>query len=180
MGEAASAVAGAVDSEDSDFENDDELDGEDGADVAMAGHKSRGGKDDDADSSSDDDSDSDGEGDGGRGVDRLQVNRGIDIPSGVHIPMVSQLAKEDQARDRATKRKSRGAGGNDAEMMEDADETKRRITDFIEQDADEMETHFVENPFIKIREKASRKLLDSKLQMGAEELQEDAEAVITN
>ena len=48
-------------------------------------------------------------------------------------------------------------------MMEDADETKRRITDFIEQDADEMETHFVENPFIKIREKASRKLLDSKL-----------------
>ena len=65
-------------------------------------------------------------------------------------------------------------------MMEDADETKRRITDFIEQDADEMETHFVENPFIKIREKASRKLLDSKLQMGAEELQEDAEAIITN
>ena len=93
--------------------------------------------------------------------------------------MVSQLAKESQARDRATKRRSRGAGG-DSEMMEDADETKRRITDFIEQDADEMETHFVENPFIKIREKASRKLLDSKLQMGAEELQEDAENVITN
>lgn len=90
MGEAASTVAPGVDSEDSDFENDDELDGaEDGADVAMAGYKSRAGKDDDADSSSDDDSESDGEGDGGRGVDRLQVNRGIDIPSGVRIPMVS-------------------------------------------------------------------------------------------
>ena len=45
----------------------------------------------------------------------------------------------------------------------DVEETKRRITDFIEKDADEMETHFVENPFIKIREKASRKQLESRL-----------------
>ena len=89
--------------------------------------------------------------------------------------MVSQLAKESQARDRATKRRSRGAGG-DSEMMEDADETKRRITDFIEQDADEMETHFVENPFIKIREKASKRMLESKHQMGAGDLQEDADS----
>ena len=126
-------------------------------------------------SSSEDESDSDGE--DGRGVDRLQVARGIDIPSGVHIPIVSQLAKEAQKRDHALKKRSRGGAGNDnAEMMEDVEETKRRIVDFIEKDADEMETHFVENPFIKIREKASRKLLDSKLQMGAEELQEDAEA----
>ena len=132
MGEAFAAATQAVDSDDSDLENDDELDeAEDGGDISMAGHKSggRGSRNEDADSSSDDESDSDGEGDGGRGVDRLQVNQGIDIPSGIHIPMVSQLAKEAQARDRATKRKSRG---NDAEMMEDADETKRRITDFIE------------------------------------------------
>ena len=62
-------------------------------------------------------------------------------------------------------------GGDDA-----GEEMKRRITDFIEKDADEMETHFVENPFIKIREKASRKLIGSKLQMGADDLQEDADA----
>ena len=32
--------------------------------------------------------------DGGRGVDRLQVARGIDIPFGLNIPVVSHLAKE--------------------------------------------------------------------------------------
>ena len=46
--------------------------------------------------------------------------------------------------------------------MEDAKETKRRITDFIEKDEEELETHFVENPFIKIREKASKRQIDSK------------------
>ena len=61
---------------------------------------------------------------------------------------------------------------------EAAAETKRRITEFIERDAEEMETHFVENPFIKMREKASRKQIDSKMHMGAEDLQEDAEAAI--
>ena len=44
----------------------------------------------------------------------------------------------------------------------DRDETKRKITDFIEKDEEELETHFVENPFIKIREKATRKQLESK------------------
>lgn len=42
-------------------------------------------------------------------------------------------------------------------MQMDLEETKRKITDFIEKEEDELETHFVENPFIKIREKASRK-----------------------
>ena len=61
---------------------------------------------------------------------------------------------------------------------EAAAETKRRITEFIEGEAEEMETHFVENPFIRMREKASRKQIDSKAHMGAEDLQEDAEAAI--
>lgn len=69
-------------------------------------------------------------------------------------------------RDRNVKKAKKNA--EDVEM--DVEETKRKIADFIQQDADEMETHFVENPFIKIREKASRKLLESKLQMGADDL----------
>ena len=44
----------------------------------------------------------------------------------------------------------------------EAEETKRRITDFIEQEEEALETHFVENPFIKLREKASRRNLDSR------------------
>ena len=39
----------------------------------------------------------------------------------------------------------------------DLEESKKRIADFVDKDEDELETHFVENPFIKIREKASRK-----------------------
>lgn len=58
----------------------------------------------------------------------------------------------------------------------DLEESKKRIADFIEKDEDELETHFVENPFIKIREKANRKQLDSnKNAIGADELQEDAD-----
>ena len=45
-----------------------------------------------SDQDSDDDDDSDDE--GPRGVDKLQVSQGIDIPFGVNIPVVSQLAKQ--------------------------------------------------------------------------------------
>jgi len=86
------------------------------------------------------------------------------------IPIVSQLAKEAMRRQRIVKAGSKPAavGAEDEEM--EADAMKRKLTEFIEQDADDMETHFVENPFIKIREKASRKQLDGKLQMGADDL----------
>ena len=60
-------------------------------------------------------------------------------------------------------------------MEMDVEETKRKIADFIEKDEDELETHFVENPFIKIREKASRRQLDGQNVMGADDLQEDAD-----
>ena len=57
----------------------------------------------------------------------------------------------------------------------DMEESKRKVADFIGKDEDELETHFVENPYIKIREKASRKLLESKNTLGAEDLEEDAD-----
>lgn len=41
-------------------------------------------------------------------------------------------------------------------------EKKQRIAEFIEKDEEELETHFVENPFIKIREKATRKQLEAR------------------
>jgi len=56
----------------------------------------------DADDSGDSDDDSDAEiedDDGPRGVDRLQIAHGIDIPCGVNIPIVSQLAKEAYKRE---------------------------------------------------------------------------------
>lgn len=44
-------------------------------------------------------------------------------------------------------------------------------------DIDDMnvESHFVENPFIRVRERASRKLLDAKNMLKADHLEEDAE-----
>lgn len=88
----------------------------------------------------------------------------------MNIPVVSQLAKEAQLREAKSKK---SMTTEDKEM--EREETKRKITDFIEKNEDELETHFVENPFIKIREKASRKQVDSKNHMGADDLQEDAD-----
>lgn len=108
--------------------------------------------DKDMSDSDDSDSDDDSEDEGPQGVDRLQVSQGIDIPFGLKIPIVSQLAKEARLREIKSK-KDKTAEDLDME----AKERKRQITDFIEKDDDELETHFVENPFIKIREKATRK-----------------------
>ena len=123
------------------------------------------------DESSDDDDDS-ADGDdhddkaNRRGVDQLPVSQhGLDIPFGLKIPVVSQLAKEASMRDKKTKKQK---SKEDVEM--DAEETKRRITDFIEKEEDELETHFVENPFIRIREKAARKQLDGRVNLGASDL----------
>jgi len=41
----------------------------------------------------------------------------------------------------------------------------------IETDELDLETHFVENPFIKMREKANKKKIDSKQTVGAEDLE---------
>ena len=89
---------------------------------------------------------------------------------GINIPIVSQLAKEAQMR-AAVKGKNKTT--EDAEM--EKEDSKKKITEFIEQDEEQLETHFVENPFIKIREKATRKAIDSKHHMGANDLEEDAD-----
>ena len=163
-------AAGHVDS-DGDEITDDEDSGDDamGADDPMVmDQRRKAGDDSDMDSSDEDASDM--EDAGTRGVDKLQVSNGIDIPEGINIPVVSQLAKEAYRREQKNKK------AKTAEDMEmDVEDTKRKIVDFIEKDEDELETHFVENPFIKIREKASRKQLDGKNVMGAEDLQEDAD-----
>lgn len=49
----------------------------------------------------------------------------------------------------------------------------KKINQVIEQDELDLETHFVENPFIKMREKAHRKKIDSKANMQAEDLEKD-------
>jgi len=159
-------AAGHVDSDGDEITDDEDMDDDDamGAEDALAmDQRRRAGDDSDMDSSDEDASDMEDE--GHRGVDKLQVSNGIDIPQGINIPVVSQLAKEAYRREQKNKK------AKTAEDMEmDVEDTKRKITDFIEKDEDELETHFVENPFIKIREKASRKQLEGKNVMGAEDL----------
>jgi len=162
-------AAGHVDSDGDEITDDEDEDDAMGAEenLVMSQHR-QAGEDSDMDSSDEDGSDMEDE--DRRGVDKLQVSNGIDIPQGINIPVVSQLAKE------AYRREKKNREAKTAEDMEmDVEETKRKIADFIEKDEDELETHFVENPFIKIREKASRKQLDGKNVMGAEDLQEDAD-----
>lgn len=80
-------------------EDSDEGSSDEEGDEAMEMEEPRGGASDDEDDSGDSD-DSDGDvADDGRGVDKLQIANGIDIPQGVNIPIVSQLAKEAYKRD---------------------------------------------------------------------------------
>jgi hypothetical protein len=44
----------------------------------------------------------------------------------------------------------------------------------MNEDEDNLETHFVENPFIKMRERASMKDRESKVLLGQGELEEDS------
>ena len=116
------AAVGEDDSAEDSDEFDDDLDEDAGNDVAMQQNKDR----DEDDSSSGDDSDSDGEDDHNRGVDSLQVKRGIDIPSGVHIPVISQLAKEAQKRDQLLNKRKDGATV-DSEMNDEENEILNSI-----------------------------------------------------
>ena len=72
----------------------------------------------------------------------------MDIPRVNDIPVVSKLAKEKKSKE-------------DKLLM-----NKDKVTSLIEADNEELETHFVDNPFIKIREKALRKTLDAKIHLG--------------
>ena len=80
----------------------------------------------------------------------------MDIPMAANIPVVSLLAKEEQKDEKSTRHEA----------------SKKRVTEIIEQDEHDLETHFVENPYIKLR-KASQKQIDSKNRLNAEDLEHD-------
>jgi hypothetical protein len=45
----------------------------------------------------------------------------------------------------------------------------------IEAEDEELDTHFVDNPFIKIRERALKRTLDAKIHLGQEDLENDGQ-----
>lgn len=100
------------------------------------------GKVDDSQSEdSDDSSDSDEE---QTGTDVLQSSLRLDIPVVRDIPILSQLAKQDKLP------------------------KVKKVCEVLEADDADLETHFVENPFIRVRERASKKQLDSRAMLTAE------------
>ena len=60
-------------------------------------------QDDDMSDGSESDLDSEDDDNRGHQGDRLQVSHALDIPEGLHIPVVSQLAKESAKRDAKSK-----------------------------------------------------------------------------
>jgi len=138
--EAVRSGANANDSSDESSDDDQQVRG-DGASGTMQANKA-GSDADMSDSDSEDDDVA-----AGPGTDLLQAPE-LDIPRVDDIPVVSQLAKQ-----------------TEAEKLEEMDgeqqlEYKRQvnreqIAKIIEHDEDHLETHFVENPYIKLRERAS-------------------------
>lgn len=103
-----------------------------------------GAEDDEDDESSDDDDD-----DVPRGraaADGLQAT-GLDIPRVDDIPVVSKLASK------TDKERMEEMDGNER-MEYKLQANRENVNKMIQHDDDELETHFVENPFIKLREKA--------------------------
>ena len=72
------------------------------------------------------------------GTDLLQSSHKLDIPIVRDIPILSQLAKQDRSGKSESKK-------------------PKQMNEMMEVDEMELETHFVENPFIKTRERANRK-----------------------
>ena len=125
---------------------------EDGDDQGMETGEGQEGDSDLSDSSDSEEDDDERR----HGMDRLQSTHGIDIPTAQNIPIVSLLAKEENKQDKSNQKEA----------------TKKRITEFIEQDEEELETHFVENPYIKLK-RATQKQLESKNQLNADELMDE-------
>ena len=108
------------------------------------------------------DSDNDSDADGG---DRLPT-RAADIPRVDDIPIVSQLAKRTE--------KQRLEEMDPREQLEFKVE-KNRDTLKAAFGNEQLETHFVENPFIKSRERISRKQMGSKVQIGEDHLKDSGQ-----
>jgi hypothetical protein len=102
------------------------------------------------------------------GLDRLASSSKFDIPRASDIPVVSELARE-RAREMRDHKPA-------PEVR--TKKTKDQIDRVIEDEDMELETHFVENPFIKIRQKAARKLEGPTEALGVEDFVNDAETDI--
>lgn len=81
----------------------------------------------------------------------LQSSSKLDIPIVKDIPILSQLAKQDKIRNQE----------KNHEKQEKKSHNKQMTDAVMDADELEVETHFVENPFIKTRERAHRKAIDS-------------------
>jgi len=124
-------------------EDDDEFSSDGSSDEEQSAQRTEQGESDAEVSDSDDED----EATTGRGADSLQA-RALDIPRVDDIPIVSKLAKEAE--------KEKLAQMDGAQQLEYQKQKRRdEVTKVIEDDAEELETHFVENPFIKMRERAS-------------------------
>jgi len=87
----------------------------------------------------------------------------MDIPIADDIPIVSKLAKLQEQEKLASM---------DTTQQVEYHKNKRleKVSKVIDDSADNLETHFVENPFIKMRERAAQRDLDSKKMMGQTQL----------
>lgn len=131
-----------VKSEDSD--SDDDMDS--GEDEASERYSQDGNE---SDGSSDEESETE---DQAKGGDTLMTD-GQDIPRVDNIPVVSNLAKEKKLEQQS-------------KLSQIAD-TRDKVKTLMAADAEEYESHFVENPFIRLRERVLQKNLDGKTRLGA-------------
>lgn len=108
-------------------------------DVAMGEGAVGGEEEDDSEEEQDD-------GVGQAGGDRLQAT-GIDIPRVDDIPVVSRLSRKSE--------KEKMEEMNEAERVEyKLNANRENVNKMMKNDDYQLETHFVENPYIRLREKA--------------------------
>ena len=125
-----------------DSDSDDEMDSDDGEGEIEEhfsddeGDSQEGESDDESASSSDDDQQEEV-----KGADHLMTDT-IDIPRVDNIPVVSKLAKE---------KKIEQSGRSKLNQLE---ESKQKVKQLMQAEEEEYESHFVENPFIRMRERA--------------------------
>lgn len=81
---------------------------------------------------------------------------GIDIPRVDNIPVVSKLAKEKKLEQQSKQYQLTAA--------------RDKVKSIMATEVEEYESHFVENPFIKMRERTLQKNLDGKTRLGAKQL----------
>jgi len=136
-------------------------------------------EDDDSVSSDDEDHDIKGpaqdvDSEGDESSDMEEVNQkgtdtfmagALDIPTVNDIPIVSKLARQSEAQ-----RMEEMDGEQKAKFIKE--KRMQTVSKVVDDEEDALETHFVENPFIKLREKAMRQ--NANMVLGQKELEENA------